>query len=166
MIFTLFLIVIALAYSFWIFSIYNTKKLNLGYLRKKYKLREFAFPNLDVRIKLNDTGYDTCVQRKLKNTGLLVNLNALCPKPWKSGLIMSLLHRAKKICSSTELLVQQLKRLHHIFCNNGYPDWCINNTIKKFEKRQNNPPNKYEPIFFSLLGHHFLEKHHECLRKH
>ena len=104
-------------------------------------------PFLDVQIKLYDAGYDTCVWRKSTKTGLLLNFNALFPNTWKSGLIMCLLHRAKKICSSTKLYVQELKRSRHIFRNNRYPDWFINNTIKKFEKRQNNPPDKYEPDF-------------------
>ena len=101
---------------------------------------------------------DTCVWRKPTNTGLLLNFNALCPNNWKSGLIMCLLHRAKKICSSTELYVQELKRLRHIFRNNGYPDWFINNTIKKFEKRQNNSPDKYEPDFLFTIGIPFFGK--------
>ena len=57
----------------------------------------------------------TCVWPKPTNTGLLLNFNALCSNTWKSGLIMCLLHRAKKICSSTELYAQELKRLRHIF---------------------------------------------------
>ena len=65
---------------------------------------------------------------------------------------MCLLHRSKKISSSAELYVQELKRLRHIFRSNGYPDWFINNTIKKFEKRQNNPPDKYEPDFLFTIG--------------
>ena len=71
---------------------------------------------------------------------------------------MCLLHRAKKICSSIELYVQELKRLRHIFHNNGYPDWFINNTIEKFEKRQNNPLDKYEPDFLFTIGIPFFGK--------
>ena len=71
---------------------------------------------------------------------------------------MCLLHRAKKISLSTELYVQELKRLHHIFRNNGYPDWFINNSIKKFEKRQNNPPNKYELDLLFTIGIPFFGK--------
>ena len=48
--------------------------------------------------------------------------------------------------------VQELKSLRHIFRNNEYPDWFINNPIKKFEKRHNNPPDKYEPEFLFTIG--------------
>ena len=47
---------------------------------------------------------------------------------------------------------------YHIFCNNGYPGWFINNTIKKFEKRQNNPAVKYEPDFLFTIGIPFFGK--------
>ena len=48
-----------------------------------------------------------------------LKFNTLGPIAWKSGLIMRLLHRAKKICSTTELYERELKRLRHIFCDNG-----------------------------------------------
>ena len=80
---------------------------------------------LDVRIKLNETGFDTCFWRKPTNIGLLLNFNTLCPNAWKSGFVMCLLHRAKKLCWSTKLYVQELKRLCHIFRNNAYPEWFI-----------------------------------------
>ena len=88
-----------------------------------------------MQIKLNDSDSDTCYWQKPANTGLLLNFSVLCPNTWKSGLIMCLLHRTKKICSSAELYVQELKRLRHIFRNNGYPDWYVNYTIKTFKKR-------------------------------
>ena len=39
-----------------------------------------------------------------------------------------------------------------------YPDWFISNTIKKLEKRQNNPPDKYEPDFLFAIGIPFFGK--------
>ena len=68
---------------------------------------------------------------------------------------MCLLHCAKKICSSTKLSVQEYC---HIFRNNGYSDWCMNSTIKKFEKWQNNPSDKYEPDFLFTIGISFFGK--------
>ena len=91
----------------------------LGILNSQHKDIKFTLekntncqnlPFLDVQIKLNGSGYDTCVWRKPTNTGLLLNFSALCPNSWKSGLIMCLLHRAKNICSSTKVYDQELKR--------------------------------------------------------
>ena len=53
-----------------------------------------------------------------------------------------------------------IKLFSHIFRNNAYSDWLINNTMEKLEKRQNNPAHKYELNFFLLLRYHFFEKHH------
>ena len=71
---------------------------------------------------------------------------------------MCMLHHARKLCLSVELYVQELKCLSHIFHNNGYPDWFINNTIKKFEKRQSNPLDKYEQDFLYAIGIPFFGK--------
>ena len=79
--------------------------------------------------------YDTCVWRKPTNAGLLLNFNEVSQNAWKSGLIMCLLRSAKKIRSTTDLYGQELKHFRHVFHNNEYSDWLINNTIEKFEKR-------------------------------
>ena len=120
---------------------------------------------LDVQIKLNDIGYDTCVWQKSTNTGLLPNFNALCPNTWKSGLILCWLHRPRKLCLSTELYVQELKRLGHIFCYNECPDWFINTAIKKFEKRQSNPLDEYEQDFLYTIGIPFFGKASQVFAK-
>ena len=75
---------------------------------------------LDVEIKLNDTSFDTTVYRKPTNTGLYLNFFANCPKQWKSGLILCLLHRAKLICSNNELLKNEIKNLQNLFIKNAY----------------------------------------------
>ena len=78
---------------------------------------------------------------------------------------ISLLHRADKICSSTESYVQKVKCLRYIFRNNEYPDWYINNTLKKFEKRQNNFLDKYEPDFLFTIGIPFFGKESRVFAK-
>ena len=72
-------------------DILNSQHKDIKFTLEKNTNRE-NLPILDVQIKLNDAGYDTCVWRKPTNTGLLLNFNALCPNTWKSGLIMCLLH--------------------------------------------------------------------------
>ena len=75
---------------------------------------------LDVQVKLLHDGYETNVWRKSTNTGLLLNFNAMCPKIWKSGLIVCFLHRAKSICSNYELYLKEVHKLRLSFNNNGY----------------------------------------------
>ena len=58
----------------------------------------------DVAVKLLKDGYETNVWRK---SNPLLNFNAMCPKIWKSGLIVSFLHQAKSICSKYELYLSE-----------------------------------------------------------
>ena len=71
---------------------------------------------------------------------------------------MYLLHHAKKVCSSTESYVQALTRIRHVLCYSEYLDLFVNNTIKKFEKRQSNSPDKYETDIFFTIRIPFFEK--------
>ena len=107
---------------------------------------------LDVQVKLLNDGYETNVWHKSTNTGLLLNFNAMCPKIWKSGLIMCFLHRAKSICSTYELYLKEVQKLRLIFNNNGYSNWFIHNTLKKFEEQSaaKNNSQKTEKDFFTL----------------
>ena len=109
---------------------------------------------LDVQVKLFNDGYETNVWRKFTNTGLLLNFNAMCPKIWKSGLIMCFLHRAESICSNYKLYLKEVQKLRLIFNNNGYSNWFIDNTLKKFEEQSaaKNNSQKTEKDFFFTLG--------------
>ena len=58
---------------------------------------------LDVEVKFLKSGVETLVWRKPSHTGLLSGFIAICPKTWKTDLIMFLLHTAKLICLSAIL---------------------------------------------------------------
>ena len=51
---------------------------------------------------------------------------------YKTGLIWSLLYRAFSLCSSFELLHQEILKLKDIFKRNGYPTSFIDNCVKRF----------------------------------
>ena len=109
---------------------------------------------LDVQVKLFNDGYETNVWRKSTNTGLLLYFNAMCPKIWKSEWIMSFLHRAKSICSDYDIYLKEVQKLRLIFNNNGYSNWFIDKTLKKFEEQSaaKNNSQKTEKDFFFTLG--------------
>ena len=109
---------------------------------------------MDVQVKLLNDGYETNVWRKSTNIGLLLNFNAMCPKTWKSEWIMCFLHRAKNICSNYELYLKEVQKLRLIFNNDGYSNWFIDNTLKKFEEQSAAKINsqKTEKDFFFTLG--------------
>ena len=111
---------------------------------------------LDVQVKLLNDGYEKNVWCKSTNTGLLLNFNAICPKIWKSVLIMCFLHRAKSICSNYELYLKEVQKLRLIFNNNGYSNRFIDidNTLKKFEEQSaaKITAKKQKKDFFFTLG--------------
>ena len=74
----------------------------------------------------------------------------ICPTSWKTGLITCLLHRAKFVCSNSELYTREVKKLCKIFQNNGYPNWFINNVIKKFEENNNTSSNYGKDFMFTI----------------
>ena len=123
---------------------------------------------LDVQVKLHNDGYETNVWCKSTNTGLLLNFNAMCPKIWKSGLIMCFLHRAKSVCSNYELYLKEVQKLRLIFNNNGYSNWFIDNTLKKNLKsnlQQKITVKKRKKISFLLSACCILEILHANLLK-
>ena len=67
---------------------------------------------------------------------------------------MCFLHRAKSICSNYELYLKEVQKLRLIFNNNGYSNWFIDNTLKKFEEQSaaKNNSQKTEKDFFFTLG--------------
>ena len=112
-----------------------------------------------------DNGYETCVQRKPTNTGVLLNFNAICPTAWKTGLITCLLHRAKIVCSNCELYAREVKKLCRIFQNNDYPNRFINNVIKIFEKNNNTSSNYEKDFMFTIGLPHFGKPSHQLAKK-
>ena len=91
---------------------------------------------LDVEINITDNGFKSWVWRKKTNTRVILNYNAICPKSWKTGLIMCLLKRAKTICSDNTLYDKEICNLRSIFSKNAYPNWFFENALRKFEERQ------------------------------
>ena len=67
---------------------------------------------------------------------------------------MCFLHPAKSICSNYELYLKEVQKLRLIFNNNGYSNWFIDNTLKKFEEQSaaKNNSQKTEKDFFFTLG--------------
>ena len=65
----------------------------------------------------------------------MLNFTAIVPTSWKKGLIITMLHRAKKVCSSLDLFNIEVENLREIFYKNGYPNNFFNNVLDKFMNR-------------------------------
>ena len=87
---------------------------------------------LDVEIKINPNGFDTWTWRKPTHTGLFLNFCAVCPKAWKEGLLLCLLHRAKAVCSSVKLFKTEVDNLRQLFMKNNYPIHFFNKILERF----------------------------------
>ena len=85
---------------------------------------------MDVEIKILESDVESLGWRKPSQSGLLLNFNSICPKTWKSGLIVCLLHRTKLICSSMILYNKEIKNLRKMFLRNGYPEHFFDVVVK------------------------------------
>ena len=81
---------------------------------------------------------------------------------------MCFLHRAKNICSSCELYLQELNKLRVIFQMNDYPNLFIKDTIKKFEELKANTKvkkEKCEKDFLFTIGLPYFGKTYQFSKR-
>ena len=146
-------------------KILNSQHRNIKFTCEK-ALTSIAF--LDVEIKVNGDGSaDTWVWRKSTNTNLLLNFCAFCPSKWKSDLILCLLHRARIICSSNSLFLQEVAKLRKIFFSNGYSIQYFNEAFSLFQckdkKKLNNSTLDSISSYFIKLP--YVKKHSQRFYK-
>ena len=84
----------------------------------------------------NENSIGTITNSRLRFTAnrplaeFLPTLGSFIPKSYKSSLLLTLLHRAFKLCSNFKLFHQKIDKLKTIFENNGYPKSFV--CIKKY----------------------------------
>ena len=77
------------------------------------------------KIRKDDT-LETTIYRKSTNNGVYLHWNSFGPKNWKLSTLCSILARACKICSTKELLDEELKCIEREFIEiNGYLEWIV-----------------------------------------
>ena len=86
-------------------------------------------PFLDVLIKRKDDKFITSIFRKPTFTGQYLNFLSYCSRRRKIGLIKTLFHRARKICSS-EVFQNELIVIKELLLKNGYPGPLIDKVFK------------------------------------
>ena len=87
---------------------------------------------LDIKINRDLNSFCTSIYRKPTFSGVFTNFESFIPLSYKTGLILTLLYRAFKLCSSFEIFHQEIITLKDIFKRNGYPLSFIDNCIKRF----------------------------------
>ena len=100
-----------------------------------------SLPFLDTEIKINGDTFESWTYRKKTDTGVILNSVAVCPQNWKKSLIFGALNRAKVVCSSTELFLNEVDKLKKIFWNNGYSNAFFGRVRQAFENKNSNNNN-------------------------
>ena len=86
----------------------------------------------DIKISRANNRLTTSVYRKPTFSRVFTNFGSHISKSYKYNLLLTLLHRAFKLCSNFELFHQEIDKLKTIFENNGYPKRFVDLFIKKY----------------------------------
>ena len=92
-----------------------------------------AIPFLDTFPRPSGNKIIASVYRKLTHTDRYFNSNH--PKSAKHAVVRTLTDRAKNVCSSPELLAEEMDRLGKVLWYNSYPKWMID------QQGRNNSPS-------------------------
>ena len=61
-----------------------------------------------------------------------MNFESLCPERYKIAVIKNFLHKDHSICSSWELLNEEVKRFKQILINDKFPNYVVDREIARF----------------------------------
>ena len=75
---------------------------------------------LDIKIVRENNKFTTSVDHKPTFSGVFTNFESFILISYKWVLIVTLLHRAFKLCSNFELFHHEIENLKRIFRNNGF----------------------------------------------
>ena len=109
-----------------------------------------TLPFLDILISKNDTGFETKVYKKKTDVGKCLNYESECPDRYKKAVITAYINRAIHVCSSREVLDEELNRVTQLLVNNNFPQYLIQREIKtmlvKYNENKENIATKTEGI--------------------
>ena len=80
-----------------------------------------GLPFLDALTKPNPNSIESSMYRKPTHTDRYLDYNSNHPISAKLSVIHTLIHRAKQVCSTPEVLVKEIDHLHKVLQNNHYP---------------------------------------------
>ena len=76
--------------------------------------------------------FGTTVHLKSTHNDIYLHVESFAPNTWKRGTLRTLVLRAHAICSTKELLDQEIKHLQHVFVTfNAYPKWVVFQVLNK-----------------------------------
>ena len=94
----------------------------------------------------------TSVHTKSTNLGDCINYHSDCPLKYKTGVILTFLNRAHKICSTWHHFNNEVQRIKQLLVNNNFPNKLIDNLILKFlnKKYDNNNSSQMQGTTLKL----------------
>ena len=101
---------------------------------------------LDVNVKIHNERIQTSVHTKPTNSGNLLNYLSECHDKYKTGVITTLLHQARKICSDNTLFLCEVDRIKQLFINNNHPMSVINDCVKTYLEKFRNNSNPFKNL--------------------
>ena len=109
----------------------NSKHPNIQFTHELENSGSLSF--LDINIARTNGRFSIFVFHKPTSTGLLTNFKQLYPYGiHKKGILLSLISRYFKICSSYQFFLCELQNFKQMFSRNGYRTSLIDNCIRIF----------------------------------
>ena len=112
---------------------YNIKHPNIKFTLELETPKGISFLDIDISKDCNQIITKTF--RKSTFTGSLLKHNSFLHEKYKGGLILCLLFRAFKICSSLPLFEKEVTFLKKLFRKNRFPDHLFDQEYKKFKNK-------------------------------
>ena len=95
-----------------------------------------AIPFLDTFPRPSGNKIITSVYRKPTHTDRYLDFNSNHPKSAKRAVVRALTDRAKNVCSSPELLAEEMDHLGKVLKYNNYPKWMIDQHRRNSSERR------------------------------
>ena len=87
--------------------------------------KEGSLPFLDNKCTHPNQSIQTSVYRKFTHTDKYLDWNTYHPISAKRSVVQALIHRAKIVNCTPELLAKEIDYLNKVLCLNSYPDWFL-----------------------------------------
>ena len=112
------------------FRYMNSRHLNIKFTCQEENDNKISF--LDISITRIENKFTTPIFRKKTFSGVYLNFHSHLPTDYKKGLIDTLLHRSRNICSDYASFHQEILFLKSVWQKNSLPLFFIDKCVKKF----------------------------------
>ena len=115
-----------------VLSILNLFHENISFIYEQEINGKISF--LDILILRNGNSFETTVHRKSTHNDIYLHWESFTPNTWKRGTLRTLVLRANAVCSTKELLDQEINHLQHVFVTfNENPKSVVFQVLNKVE---------------------------------